>query len=64
VREIGGWLAKQSSHRFKFRSIRLFSIIVRVIVDIQLKIFFISSTNQGVWYNCETTKKQVIVEIV
>ena len=38
VREIGGWLAKQPSHRLKFRSIRLLSIIVRVIVAMQLKI--------------------------
>ena len=57
VRERGGCLAKQPSHRLKFRSMRLLCTIVQVVVAMQLKYFFISSTNQGMWYNYETTKK-------
>ena len=40
VRERGGCFAKQPPHRLKFRSMRLLSTIVRVIVVMQLNIFF------------------------
>ena len=40
MREEGGCLTKQSSRRLKFRSMRLHPTIVRVVIDMQLKIFF------------------------
>ena len=40
AKERCGCLTKQSSHRLKFRSMRLHPTIVRVVIDMQLKIFF------------------------
>ena len=59
VRERGGCLTKQPSHRLNFRSMRLLLIIARIVISMQLKIFlyFINKSRDVMWYNYWRTKK-------